>query len=234
MSELQSVRFAAGEETIGGELSATGSRVPVVLIPDVHGISDLYRRLAGRLAAAGHTTLILDLYTREGTPTLRTPEEVGAWIANLPDPRVLGDMRAAVQWLRAECGRTPAVMGFCVGGQYAVMAGCRIAPLAGVISFYGMLRYAERNERKPESPLDMAADLRCPLLGLYGADDPLVPQDDVAALRACLRDAEATFETRTWQNAGHAFLNDQREEAFRPQAAAEAWQEALAFLADLD
>ena len=230
---LEIVHFPCAEDTIGGEFAQAEGSPPVLLIPDVHGISDLYRRLAARLADAGHPTLVIDLYTREGRPSLRTPEEVGAWIAALPDPRVLADLHAGSSWLRDRCGQAPAVMGFCVGGQYAVMAACRVPGLAGVVSFYGMLRYAETNALKPESPLDMAADLACPLLGLYGADDPLVPPADVKELEQKVQTAGGTFSAHTWPGAGHAFLNDQRPEAWRPEPAREAWQAAIEFLTDL-
>jgi carboxymethylenebutenolidase len=160
-------------------------------------------------------------------------EAVFRWIEALPDERVLGDISAAARYL---AGREDvrhdrvAVLGFCLGGQYAVMAACRTEGLAACVSFYGMLRYTRRLPNKPASPLDMAKDLKCPMLGLYGEEDALIPGDDVAELGRILASADKSFELISFAGAGHAFLNDERPEAYRPQAAAEAWQRATRFL----
>jgi carboxymethylenebutenolidase len=122
-------------------------------------------------------------------------------------------------------------MGFCVGGQYAVMSACKVEGLRACVSFYGMLRYHDYAAHKPQSPLDMASELRCPLLGLYGAEDPLIPLADVHELEEKLSRAHKRFEYEVYAGAGHAFLNEERPDAYRPEAAAHAWPRAVAFLA---
>ena len=228
------VRFPADDVEIGGELARPFGppRGALLLIPDVHGVSDLYRRIAGRFADAGHLTLVLDLYVRQGKPTLRDPEAVSRRIANLDDRRVLGDVSAAVRHLaaRPDSPGSPAITGFCVGGQYALMAACKIEGIVACVSFYGMLRYATRAPHKPESPLDLAASLRCPYLGLFGAEDPLIPLADVRELEEILRRNTKDFEIETFPGAGHAFLNDTRPEAYRQEAADRAWRLATTFL----
>jgi carboxymethylenebutenolidase len=230
----EAIRFPADDVEIGGELARPSGRArgALVLIPDVHGVSDLYRRIAGRFAAVGHLTLVLDLYVRQGRPTLRDPEAVNRWIGGLDDRRVLGDVEAAVRHLagRPDSPGPPAITGFCVGGQYALMAACTIDGLRACVSFYGMLRYAERSPHKPASPLDLASSLGCPYLGLFGAEDPLIPLADVRELEEILRRAEKDFEIETFPGAGHAFLNDTRPEAYRQDAADRAWRLATAFL----
>ena len=210
-----------------------GERLPgLVLIPDVRGLTDHYRDVARRFAAAGFVTLVVDLYSREGAPELPDMPSVFAWIESLPDPRVLGDIGAAV----ADLASRPdvradriGITGFCLGGQYALMAACTVPGLAACVSWYGMLRYAEKNERKPVSPLDLAPDLGCPYLGLFGADDALIPNTDVAALRTILERTNKSFEIRSYPGAGHAFFNDTRPDTYRPEAAADGWRRALAF-----
>jgi carboxymethylenebutenolidase len=119
-----------------------------------------------------------------------------------------------------------------MGGMYALLAGCEDERLAACVSWYGMLRYADYDANNPASPLDVAAQLHCPLLGLYGEDDALIPLADVAALRTVLADAGKTAHVRTYPGAGHAFFNDTRSDAYRPAAAADAWSRALAFLGE--
>jgi carboxymethylenebutenolidase len=211
-----------------------GGRVPaLVLVPDVRGVSDLYRGIARRLAEAGLLTLVVDLYSREGAPDLPDMDAVFRWIRALPDLRVLGDLAAAVRHLGARPDvRSGAVgiAGFCLGGQYALMAACSAPGIAACVSWYGMLRYTETDAVKPESPLAMAPRLACPFLGLFGADDALIPPADVEELRATFARTGRSFEIVTYPGAGHAFMNDARPDAYRPEAAADSWRRALGFL----
>jgi len=227
------ITFAGNGATLRAHLaraSASDDAPAIVLIPDVHGLSDLYRELAGRFAARGFETLAIDLYSREGAPKLASPAEAMAWIATLPDERILGDLQAAVDHVgAAQPGRRVGITGFCMGGQYALLAACSLRALSACVSFYGMVRYPERNEKKPRSPLDAAADLSCPYLGIFGEEDPLIPMSDVAELRERLGAAGKTFEIESYAGCGHAFLNYNRPDAYRREAAEAAFEEAVRF-----
>ena len=232
MSASRDMTFPGADVTLRGHLteSEAGPSAPaLVLIPDVHGLSDLYRELGSRFAARGFTTLVVDLYVREGAPKLASPAEAMSWIATLPDPRILGDLQSAVDHLKAGGPRRIGITGFCMGGQYALLAACSLRGLSACVSFYGMVRYAERNERKPHSPLDVAADLTCPYLGIFGEEDGLIPMSDVAELRERLTNASKAFEIRSYAGCGHAFLNHTRPDAYRPEAAKAAFDEAARF-----
>jgi carboxymethylenebutenolidase len=211
------------------------TRAPgLVLIPDVRGLTDHYRDVARRFAAEGFCTLVVDLYSREGAPELPDMPSVFAWIEALPDPRVLGDVGAAVAYLASRPDVRAdriGITGFCMGGQYALMAACTVPGLAACVSWYGMLRYPQKNERKPASPLELAPRLACPYLGLFGAEDALIPNGDVAELRAILERAGKRFEIVSYPGAGHAFFNDTRPDAYRPDAAADGWRRAIGFFA---
>src|SRR5262249_44864958 len=192
-----------------------------------------YRSVARRFAAEGFFTLAIDLYSREGAPDLPDMPAVFRWMRALPDDRVLGDLGAAVDLLairREVRADAIGVTGFCMAGQYALMAACTIARLAACVSWYGMLRYAETDAVKPRSPLDLAPALVCPYLGLFGADDAIIPTADVDELRAILARTGKTFEIEVYPGAGHAFFNDARPDAYRPAVAAVASPRPLAFL----
>ncbi len=204
----------------------------VIVIPDVRGLTEHYRDVARRFAAEGFLALAVDLYSREGAPELPDVAAALRWMRQLPDPRVLGDLAAAVRYLEGRSGAAPhriGITGFCMGGQYALMAACSVPGIAACVSWYGMLRYAERDALKPASPLDLAPRLGCPYLGLFGEEDALIPLADVEALRGILSAAGKEFEIRTYAGAGHAFFNDTRAETYRPAAAADAWPRAVAF-----
>lgn len=229
------VRFPSGPDTIRGVLRrASGAPAPgIVLIPDVRGVSELYVEVAAKLAAAGFHTLVLDPYSREGAPDLADMVAVQAWIDALPDERVLGDVAAAAAFLgdRPEVQTSKlGVVGFCLGGQYAFMAACRPTGFGACVGFYGMLRHARTAPQKAAPPLEVAAAVRCPVLGLFGAEDPLIPLDDVREFERRLRAAGAAIEVRIFEGAGHAFANDRRPETYRPGAAAEAFALAINFL----
>lgn len=227
--------FPRGRDEIRGVLStptAPGPHPGLVLIPDVHGVSPLYRELAARFAAEGFAVLVVDLYSREGAPKLADAEAAFRFIAALPDARVLGDLGAAVDFLAAapEVGGKPVgITGFCMGGQYALLAACTLPGIAACVSFYGMVRYRVRNDLKPRGPLDVAADLSCPYFGIFGAEDALIPGADVEELRERMTAAGKQFEIRSYPGCGHAFLNSTRADAYRPEAAADAFARAAAF-----
>jgi carboxymethylenebutenolidase len=151
----------------------------------------------------------------------------------LPDRRVLGDLAGAVELLRGRPEVRPesiGITGFCMGGQYALMAACTVSGIAACVSWYGMLRYAEKDEVKPASPLDLSPNLRCPYLGLFGAEDGIIPVADVEELRRILQREGKTFEIEVYAGAGHAFFNDARPEMYRPEVAKRAWPRAVEFL----
>lgn len=206
----------------------------VLVIPDVWGLSDHYRGIARRLAADGFAALAIDPYRKTGKGEFSDPAGALAWIRTLPDPLVLATVQEGIDALAthpAAAGRKAGITGFCMGGQYALLAACSCRGLAGCVPFYGMLRYEPGLDptRKPRSPLDAVADLRCPLLGLYGEEDAIIPVADVDELRRRLAAAGKTFDVRLYPGAGHAFMNDARPAMYRPEAAADAWRRMLAF-----
>jgi carboxymethylenebutenolidase len=230
------IEIASGETRVRGILvdhGPAGAAVALVLVPDVHGVSPLYREIAGTFADAGFPTLVLDIYSREGAPQLTDMAAVQNWIAALPDARVLDDIGAAIRHLRHPpqgAPRTVGIVGFCLGGQYALMAGCRSGDLAACVAFYGMLRHIRPGEHKLAPPLETATDLRCPLLGLFGADDLLIPRTDVDELRAGLARSSQRFDLHVFPGAGHAFMNDRRPDAYRREVAREAMRLTIDFL----
>jgi len=212
----------------------------VVLIHDVWGVSEHTRDLARRLASEGFAVLAIDLYRREAEVKIDNP---GAWMRSLSDPQALEDLQAGIDFLRAgpAAGRKVGMVGFCMGGMYALMAACSCRDLAASVPFYGLLSHSHGilfdeagldPAKKPRAPLDYAPDLRCPLLAFFGDRDEFVPMDDVRSLEARLADAGPPAEVVVYPEVGHAFLNDTRPDAFRPAEAAEAWGRMLRFLRD--
>jgi len=209
-----------------------------VLIHDVWGLSDHYRGLARRLAGEGFATLAVNLYRRTPEPKITDP---GAWIRALSDPQVIGDVQSAVDFLAAHpavAGRRIGIVGFCMGGSYAIHAAASCRGVSAAVPFYGMLSHergllapppGERLDpaRKPRSPLEAARNVRCPLLGCFGAEDPYISIEDVARFDEQLDASGQPHEVIVYPGAGHAFANDTRAELYRPEAARDAWSRMI-------
>jgi len=210
-------------------------RPGVVVVPDVWGLADHTRDIAGRLAGAGFAALALDVYRKSGRPELADPAAAMTWIRELSDPLVLETVQEGVDALArhpAVGGGKVGVIGFCMGGQYAWLAACGCRGISAVAPFYGMVRYEPGLDpaRKPRAPLDAVADLRCPALGFYGEEDAIIPNADVDELEARLGSQPHPAEIVRYAGAGHAFLNDTRPAMYRPEAASDAWRRLLPFL----
>ena len=217
-----------------------GEAVPgVVLVHDVWGIAEHPRDLARRLAAEGFAVLAVDLYRRLGRVEI---EDAAAWIRELDDPQALGDLSAGARMLAGHAsvaGRPVGLVGFCMGGMYVVLGACLCAEFAAAVPFYGLLSHQHGMlfdeagldpEKKPHEPLAVADQLRCPLLGFFGADDALVPIADIRALERAFAASHSPSEIVVVEGAGHAFMNDTRAQAYREQAAREAWPRMVEFL----
>ncbi|MEM7409151.1 MAG: dienelactone hydrolase family protein [Myxococcota bacterium] len=213
----------------------SGDGPGVVMIHDVWGLADHTRDLAARLASEGFVVLAIDLYRRESSVEIANP---GAWMRALSDPQVLGDLREGARYLATRTAGRVGVVGFCMGGSYALMAACSDLGFAAAVPFYGLLSHDHGllhdpdgldPAKKPEAPLAMAPRLGCPLLAYFGAEDEFVPVDDVRALEAALP-AEPASEIIVVPDAGHAFMNDTRPDAHRPEAATAAWSRTVGFL----
>ena len=219
-----------------GHLAApdAGTHPGVVMLHDVWGLSDHTRDLARRLAREGFAVLALDLYRETGRPRITDPASALAWIRELPDPVVMRTLQEGIDCLAAHPGvgaRPVGITGFCMGGQYALLGACTCRGLSGAVVFYGMLAYAPGLDpaKKPRAPLDAVPDLGCPLLGLFGAEDHLIPVAQVEELERRLAKTDRPWEVQVYAGAGHAFMNDTRPEMHRPAVAQDAWGRMLGF-----
>ena len=149
---------------------------------------------------------------------------------HLPDGvTVLSDLDALADWT-AENGGDPnrlGVTGFCRGGRGAWMYDAHSPRLKAAVAWYGPIT-GTPSAIQPQNVIDIADHLRCPLLGLYGAQDPGINTADVRAAEAKARAAGATVEIVIYPNAGHGFHADYRPSYVR-DAAVDGWDRMLAW-----
>jgi carboxymethylenebutenolidase len=189
------------------------ARGAVLIVHDIWGFTDFYQQLARRIAAQGFAATLVDFFARQGElpGNMRAPEKTlppdamaraRARQAELSDDRFLADAQRAVDDLRARGARRVACWGFCMGGRLAFVSAARLRGLDGVVAYYGFLRA----EPPRQSPLDLVADLRAPLLGIFGGADAGIPPDEVAEFEDRLRQSGKAHEIVTYAGAPHGFL----------------------------
>jgi carboxymethylenebutenolidase len=193
-------------------LPATGfRRGAVLIIHDIWGYTDFYKELARRITGHGHIAALVDFFGRQGDlpASMRAPERTGMQseamalavqrAQQLPDERFLADMQTAVDDLHARGAAEVACWGFCMGGRLAYVSAARVGGLSGAVAYYGHLQ-AEPGRL---SPLQLAGEIRVPVLGIFGGADPGIPADQVSAFQAALKTDK---EVVTYPGAPHGFL----------------------------
>jgi carboxymethylenebutenolidase len=193
----------------------------LVLIPDIGSLRPLFDDHVARLAAENAWVVCaIDLWGgRDDVPTLEDRLAAGG---SLDDRRVLGDAVAAADATGVE---PVAVVGFCMGGMYALKA-AGTGRFARAVSFYGMGRVPEMWQSPTQGePLDaLKGTDACPALEIAGTVDPWLPADDLAALE------DAGVEVVRYEGADHGFAHDPSRPAHRPGDAADAWRRAIAHI----
>ena len=194
----------------------------LVVVPDIGSLRPLFDEHVARLAADnGWVVVAFDLWPgRDDLPTLESRLEAGR---TLDDARVLGDAVAAADATGVE---PVGIVGFCMGGMYALKA-AGTGRFARAASFYGMARVPAMWQSPTQGePLDaLAAPGACPAIEIAGTSDPWLPAEDMAALEA------AGVEVVRYEGADHGFVHDPSRPAHRPEDAADAWSRVLAHLA---
>ena len=153
----------------------------------------------------------------------------------MPDDRLVGDVEGAIRHLRSLPGSNGRIgaIGFCSGGRQAFLLACTL-PIDAAIDCYGGYVVGSPPPDHPirATPLlDIAENLSCPLLGLFGAEDRQPSPAHTAELAAVLEANGKQYDFHTYDDAGHAFFATDRP-SYRPAAANEAWSRIFAFLED--
>lgn len=222
-----------------------GPTSAVVLVHEVFGLDAFARDTASRLAEAGHVVMVPDLYSREGlpgpggTPDAPAPEWTEEQIlrasSDIPDRRAVSDLEAAVSHLAGSGGVDPeriGALGLGLGGKLALLLGCQSRQLAAVVDFYGPIRYADLGPLQPVQPLEMTLNLSCPLLAIFGENDPTIPIADVEDLREKMTAFAKPAEIVVVPGVGHGFMNHLRS-SWSEAASPEAWARTLGFLEEV-
>jgi carboxymethylenebutenolidase len=205
----------------------------VAVIHHMPGYDEATKEITRKFAAHGYLAICPNLYFREAPGA--SPDDAAAAArarGGVPDPRLVGDVGGAAAFLRSlgSSNGKVATIGYCSGGRQSFLAACSLT-LDAAVDCYGAFVVNPPPEGASISAtpiVNLAKDLSCPLLGLFGADDQYPSPDEVAVFERELTAAGKEFEFHSYQGAGHAFFATNRP-SYRPEAAGEGWQRIWEF-----
>ena len=232
------VELPAADRKIPGYLArpaAKGRHPVVILISEVFGLHEYIRDTARRLAKAGYVVLAPDFFVRAGDPsTLTDFPAIMKIVGTATDAQVNGDIQAAINFLKAQPYADTSRMGitgFCWGGNVVWETSERTPGFKAGVAWYGRLSGDYSSEPAGKHPLDMVADLKNPVLGLYAEKDNGIPLADVDKMKAALAAAgKKDSSIIVYPGVQHGFHADYRP-SYDKAAAEGGWKKMLAFFA---
>ncbi|GCE28612.1 carboxymethylenebutenolidase [Dictyobacter alpinus] len=201
----------------------------VIIYPDVRGLHQFYKELALRFAEVGIQAVAIDYFGRTAGLTARDDSfEYMPHVQQLQLPGIFADVKAAQDYLYG----TPAgkkatfLVGFCLGGTLSFLSGTQQDfGFAGVIGFYAGM---SRNMGGEGTLLDRAAQIKYPLLGLFGGADQGIPNEQVQEFEQKLKQSGIPNEVISYPGAPHSFFD--RRATDYAEASSDAWNRVLRFI----
>jgi carboxymethylenebutenolidase len=212
------------------------AHAPVILVvQEIFGLHEWIRDIVRRLAAAGYYAIAPDMYQRQGDPTTAPDIQTlfKTIVSQVPDAQVMADLDAAAAFAATDGGDSKrlGVTGFCWGGRITWLYAAHNPGVKAGVAWYGRL-VGQPTDLQPKHPIDVAAQLRAPVLGLYGDLDKGIPVADVEKMQAALKAAGSASRILRFADADHGFLADYRPSFHEPSARI-AWAETLGWFGRL-
>jgi len=230
------VPAAGGEMPAYRAQPASGSRFPVILVVhEIFGVHEYIKDVCRRLAKLGYLAIAPELYARQGDPRQygNIQDLLDQVVARVPDAQVLDDLDACAAWAAGH-GGDPArlgITGFCWGGRIVWLYAAHNPQVKAGVAWYGRIA-GPASEMNPQQPIDLAGELKGPVLGLYGGLDQGIPRATVEKMRQTLaasaNPASQASALHIYDNAPHAFHSDYRP-SYRQAEAEDGWQRLRAW-----
>jgi carboxymethylenebutenolidase len=215
----QPVEFPSNSHTCQGYFAApeSGKGPAVVVIQEWWGLVPHIQDLVERFADAGFCAIAPDLFHGR---TTKSPDEAGRLLMELDAERAESEIAGAGEYVlsRPECtSKSYGVVGFCMGGALAQYVATKEANVGAAASFYGGFKNVKMEWK----------NLHAPLLLVYAENDQGVPAASGREREAMLKEMGKSVDLVVYPNAGHAFFNDTRPEAYNAEASKDAWHRTL-------
>jgi carboxymethylenebutenolidase len=211
--------------------------LPIIIVAsEIFGVHEHIADVARRFAKLGYLAIAPEFFIRAGDPNVygTTAEIMTNIVAKTPDSQVLNDLQAALVWAGKNGGdlKKVGVTGFCWGGRITWLAATLPQVKAGV-AWYGRV-IGDKTENSPRHPVDIAAELKAPVLGLYAGADAGISLESVDQMKAELAKAAPknaaakASQFEIYPDVPHGFHADYRG-SYKEAAAKDGWQKCLAW-----
>lgn len=214
-------------------MPATAGTFPVVIVvQEIFGVHEHIRDVCRRLAKEGYFAVAPELYFRQGSVAgLSDPKEIiSKVVSKVPDAQVMSDLDATVAYIKSTGRGDTAklgITGFCWGGRIVWLYAAHATALKAGVAWYGKV-VGDATPNTPRHPVDIASELKAPVLGLYGGADQGIPVETVDRMRDACKAAGKACELVVYPDTPHAFNADYRP-SYRPEAARDGWDRMLAW-----
>jgi carboxymethylenebutenolidase len=207
---------------------------PVILVcMEIFGLHEWVKDITRRVGHLGAFAIAPNYYFRAETngvdlTKINEPEKLYPIVNAKTDTELFADLDSTVAWAKSQGGNTSklGIMGFCRGGRAVWHYSTHNPNLKAGVAFYGTL--SDKNDAAPKNSIELAPEVKEPVLGLYGEADTVVPPDQVKQMEDALKAAHKTAEFHEYPGAPHGFVADYRA-SYRKDAAEDAWAKMTAW-----
>jgi carboxymethylenebutenolidase len=228
------VKVSDGEMPVYYARPANAQNPPVILVAmEIFGLHEYIKDVTRRLGKLGAFAIAPDYYFRKGVDLTKITEmpQLMPIVNGKPDAELLSDLDATVAWAKSQGGDTSrlGIMGFCRGGRTVWEYAAHNKDIKAAVAFYGSLVDPPAQKSLwPKNPIELAPEMKAPVLGLYGEADQGIPVSQLDTLKGALQAAGKTFEIKIYPGAPHGFHADYRP-SYRKDAAEDAWNQMIAW-----
>jgi len=214
---------------------AKGKDFPVLLVvQEIFGVHEHIKDVCRRLAKLGYLAIAPELYARQGSvASLSDFQEILKIVSKVPDAQVLSDLDATVAYVAKHTPgdiKRMGITGFCWGGRIVWLYSAHNPQIKAGVAWYGKLSVPV-TELQPKHPVDIAAQLKVPVLGLYGGADQGIPMDTIDKMKQQLALGKSGSTIQVYADTPHAFFADYRP-SYRKEAAEDGWKRMQQWFAD--
>jgi carboxymethylenebutenolidase len=241
MITTDTIGLTAGEiqiPTVSGDIPgyrampANGRNLATILVvQEIFGVHEHIKDMCRRFAKIGYLAIAPEMYYRQGDVSkLQDVQEIlSKVVSKVPDAQVMSDLDATVAWAGRNGGNVQrlGITGFCWGGRITWLYIAHNPNMRAGVAWYGRL-VGTATALTPTHPLDLAAQINAPVLGLYGGADTGIPVATVDQMNAALKKAGKPSTIHVYPDTPHAFNADYRA-SYRKGAAEDGWQRATAW-----
>lgn len=213
-------------------MPASGGPFPVVLVvQEIFGVHEHIKDICRRFAKLGYFAVAAELFARQGDVSkISDIKDILPIVTQVPDAQVMSDLDATVAWAKST-GKGDSthlgITGFCWGGRIVWLYAAHNPRLHAGVAWYGPLN-RNATALQPQHPLNIAGEIKAPVLGLYAGQDQGISASDIEKMREALKRARVKTQIIVYPDAQHGFNADYRP-SYNAAGARDGWQRMLAW-----